>query len=466
MKVIHKQILFVLLGALLPGTFNACAPMQAVHEQLENRDQASNTPEPTPPPTPPPANTTNPVYPVYGTCESPATTFKRTIYVDPSNGSDTGDGSMATPFKTLAVTFAGKKILSGDHVVILPGDHGAVSVTKYTNPALENSADWLWLDFKDGASAKSLKISDVRRFLITGVEASGNSKPLVSIGGGSNFVIADSYLYTSENTAAWTVNDWIGAANGINFRNTPCVSILRNKILNVAFGIGVSSDAPALPENSLKTLIMDNEIRNFSGDGIRPIGSDILISKNKILDSYASAADGDDNHDDAIQLWALNGAVYDNIIIDGNYVNDRTSQTRSFKGQCQGISIFDGTVSRLVIRNNVVIVSAYHGVMMMGGKDGLIENNTVASSTPGLNPWVGVWNMKSGAPPINVIVRNNIGASLNFNGVMSGLTKENNYTVPTANAPQNYMAYDLATSNFDLRPLPGSSIDGKGAGAL
>jgi parallel beta-helix repeat protein len=243
--------------------------------------------------------------------------------------------------------------------------------------------------------------------------------------------------------------------------------MLRNKILNTRFGVGFSTDTLLPPGNSLKTLFMDNEIRNYSGDGLRPIGSDILVFRNQIIDSYVTPAAGDPNHDDAIQLWALNGATYDNIIIDDNYVIDVTDQMRALKGEAQGISIFDGTDTNLIIRNNIVLVSAYHGIMIMGGKDCRIEGNTVASSQPnGRDTWIGVWKNKDGSSPVNVVVQNNIAATYNFGDVTTGLVQSNNYTVSTVDAPANYKLYDLANAQYDLTPLVGSSIYGKGAGAI
>src|SRR5205823_10434027 len=73
---------------------------------------------------------------VYPGCASPSTTFARTVYVDPSKGTDTGDGSTASPLRTLTTALAKKKISPGDHVVLFAGDHGVVQVSKSSNPEL------------------------------------------------------------------------------------------------------------------------------------------------------------------------------------------------------------------------------------------------------------------------------------------------------------------------------------------
>ncbi|HVK61095.1 MAG TPA: right-handed parallel beta-helix repeat-containing protein [Bdellovibrionales bacterium] len=420
------------------------------------------TPTPTPTPTPVPPSTGG-TYPVYPGCEAPSKTYARTIYIDPVKGTDAGAGTSASPMKTLAVAVSSKKILAGDHVILLPGNHGNVFSSQYNNPALQNAASWIWIDSKPGATMESFELREMSRWLITGAEVKNMNRVLVAFVGGRNFILADSKLYSQNDSSGFTANDWLTTPNAVTARNSPCTSILRNKALNVRFGINVWSDLATYPENSIKTLVSGNEIKNFSGDGMRPNGSDILIENNRILDSYLSAADGDANHDDGIQMFALNGAVFDNIVINRNLVQDVTDVNRPFQADLQGIACFDGTLTRLQMTNNTVIASAYHGISLYGGVDGLIANNTVAMSKPtGRKIWIGVFNKKDGTVPVNIVMRDNLATHFSGNAV-TGVLKSNNHIV--ADPVATYTTYDVNNAKFNLKVKTSSPLYGNGAGA-
>ena len=47
----------------------------------------------------------------------------------------------------------------------------------------------------------------------------------------------------------------------------------------------------------------------------------------------------------------------------------------------QGIGLFDGMYEGLNIRNNLVVVSAYHGINAGGALDSVVVNNTIINRT-------------------------------------------------------------------------------------
>ena len=393
-----------------------------------------------------------PSYPVYPGCEAPATTFTRTVTLDPST-------------TTLADGFAKKQIQPGDHVVVLSGAHGAVKVTKYTNPELVGSTSWIWLDFQPGAVASSIDVEDVARFFITRAEVTAPAVTLASFVNATNMILADAHLYTVKDASAWTANDWINtASSGISVRNGSCTALLRDKVLNSRFGIAIFTDALARPDSSMKTLAQENEVANFSGDAMRVVASDVTVEKNYLHDVYVSQADGDDNHDDGLQMWALNGATFDNITIDGNWVQESTSATRPLQNNLQGIDDFDGVNTHVTITNNVVIVSAYHGISLYGSQDSLIDHNTVANPTAnGFKTWIMVNDTKTAAPSQNLTVTNNAATELDLASTTVNLVQTNDVVVSTP--ASTYKTFDTTKMIFDLTPQAGSVLDGKGAGA-
>lgn len=393
-----------------------------------------------------------PTYPVYPGCTPPATAFARTVSLDPST-------------TTLAAAFAKKQIQPGDHVVLLPGDHGAVQVSKYTNPELVGATAWIWLDFQAGAKVETLSVSDVSSWLVTRAEVSAPSATLASFNGASNMVLADSHLYTVKDASAWTASDWMNvASNGISVRNGSCVALLRDQVKNTRFGIAISSDALARPDTSVKVLALGNEVANFSGDAMRVVATDVTVQGDYLHDVYVSEADGDPNHDDGLQMWALNGATFDDIVIDGNWVEESTDPARPFQNTLQGIDDFDGVNTNVKVTNNVVIASAYHGISLYGAQDSLIDHNTVANPTSnGFKTWIMVNDTKGNAPSKNVTVTNNAATQFTLASTTVNLVSTNDVVV--ANPASVYTTFDTAKMLFDLTPKQGSVLDGTGAGA-
>lgn len=424
---------------------------------------ATPVPTPIPTPTPTPTTTNTTAYPVYPGCEAPSMTFLRTIYIDPVNGLDTGSGASTSPLRTLGASMS--KIQAGDHVVLLPGNHGSVAISRYSHPALANTTRWIWFDFKPGASIERISAAGesaykIGRWLITGAQVTGPKTTYLNFMWGSNIVVADSKIHTTLNTSAWTATDWMTiAGSGITSRNTVCASYVRNQIKNVRMGIIIQHDSLSTTANRSKNLVQDTLVQGYSADAMRPIASDVILRNNTILDVYVSAADGDDNHDDAIQGYALNGAVYDNLLIEGTYVQETTSSTRPFRTYTQGIVIFDGLYTNVTVRDNVIINQAWHGIALYGIKNGIVENNTVVN-TVGRVGWIKVPNAKSDAwTPENVVMRNNVAP--NVSG--SNVTLVNNYTFTDPVA--TFVKFDLVNMSFDLRIKSTSPIYGKGAGA-
>jgi parallel beta-helix repeat protein len=163
-------------------------------------------------------------------------------------------------------------------------------------------------------------------------------------------------------------------------------------------------------------------------------------------------------------MWALDGATFDNIRIDGNWFQESTDAKRPLQNELQGIDDFDGVNTHVVITNNVVLASAYHGIALYGSQDSIIDHNTVANPTAnGHKLWVGVFDTKGSMPSKNVTAKDNAAVSFSFSMATTGFVDTNNVAVPDPTAA--YTTFDTTKMIFDLTPKPGGILAGKGAGS-
>ncbi|HYF29074.1 MAG TPA: right-handed parallel beta-helix repeat-containing protein, partial [Candidatus Paceibacterota bacterium] len=402
-------------------------------------EQVAAAPTPTPDPVPvaipepevtPPATPSGPPqeipeiaqnpdgYPVYPGCEQPATTYARELYIDPVGGNDSGDGSRTAPYRSFSAVIAAKKIQPGDHVVLLAGNHGPISLKGAGLPAFASATSWTWLDFQSGATGYSVSAEGISRLLVTGGEFV-KDPAATSVGGlrfwitrSSHIVVADTRQYHAKDSAGWDVPKWMSLSSGMQANNSTCTSFVNNRIKNVRGGIGVIKGGNTPAENSAKALVKGNEIRNFSADGMVMNGSDITVRDNRLYDQYAGMEDGDPNHDDGLQMFAGVNQVFDNVRIEDNWFQERTSLNRELDAHMQGIVVFDGKVTNMRVTGNVVLGSAYHGIALYGAQNSLVDHNTVQNpTTNGHAYWISVPKAKAafGAfPPTGTKVSNNI----------------------------------------------------------
>lgn len=393
------------------------------------------------------------LFPVYPGCENPAADYKRTIIIDGNSGD------------SLQARLDSKSILPGDHV-ILRGPQGSVSASRYSQPGLVNSSEWIWLE-SQGATFTKFDLRDVARIFISQAKITAPSGNLFALAGASHIVLADSEIYGTLDSSAWDPAAWLAAPNGINSDNATCVSFIRNNLTNLRFGMSIFTRGQTSEVTSIKALALNNELRNLSGDFIRPNGSDVTIQGNKAYDGYLNAADGDGNHDDFIQGFAYPlGIQYSNVQILNNYFLQTTDSSRLYQSDYQGISVFDGNFTNYIIRGNTVLASAYHGIAMYWGEDGIIENNTVLSIYPanGRKLWISVPKSKQGDLSKRIIVRNNVANQILANADNTGVSYVNNAAIIPAEAGNHFESMDVVNSDYDLRFLMSSVWYGMNVG--
>lgn len=463
-----KQLYFPILTLLTLLPFQNCSPFDASQKVTSSSSSATDTSGGSSVILPPATGS----FEVYPGCEAPATSFTRTLYADPTSGLDSNDGSAAAPLRTVSAAFLSHKVQPGDKIIAKAGNHGALNVTQSTNAELASSNAWVLVEGEDGAIFSSVNLSGVSRIVISHFEVSspGYTGNLVSLNRTTHVVVANSAIYSTKDTSSWTANTWInGAASGVGVADGTCSSIVHNVVKNVRFGIVAVTNSSLPPANRINTLFFENTIQYFSADGFRPNASNVLFKNNRILDVLVNDTDGDENHDDAIQGFSLGpwGSVnFENVVIDGNWVQESTEPATRFRAGEQGISVFDGLYTNIAIRNNVVICSSWHGISLYGPDHGVIENNTVVGIDPRMTSWISIVASKAETgshPAIAPIIRNNIAAKF-LTLTRDEMTATNNFEIPTTEGAANYVKYDLSTQIFDPHLRPTSSAFGKGAG--
>lgn len=330
------------------------------------------------------------------------------FYVGPIGTAKNGQGTLESPFSSITEAFSSGKIKGGDLVLLLNGNYGDV-VLKNIAPSAQvtiRSMTGRGAVF-DRVSVEG-KSSNLRFMGISVIWSRAPSKwnsLFSTTWETSHIVLSDSTIKAhpdGSNFRKWTAQEWIDrSATGINL-NGSFNSALRNSLVGVGFGIQV---------NGSDHLVERNTVNGFSGDGLRGNGDRLTFRANRVTNCVLV----DGNHADAFQSFNLrtDKRPMDGILIERNVIIESTYVTRMpLACELQGIGMFDGMWSNLMIRNNYVEVSAYHGITVAGAVGVSIVNNTVAQSSNGRNrPWILVDHHKDRRQSSNVVIANNVSAS-------------------------------------------------------
>lgn len=357
------------------------------------------------------------------------------FYIDPENGSPNGDGSLGNPWQLLqevidsgkiesmeweslppddttplVVKNEGAPVKAGDTIRLATGNYDRLNITGYYNTEMitvtalagaeprfssvlvRASANWAL----KGLSISPEYADTYNRLTMIDLDSHGWHGPVRDI------IIEDCALRSVEDVSNWTIDDWNELpVNGIGADGTNII-IRNNYLKNVAFGISVGAS---------HSLIENNMVENFSGDGMRGLGDYSTFAYNTVKNCY----DVNGNHDDGFQSWSVgdegvgSGEVI-GIILRGNLIINYEDPDQPFRGTLQGICCFDGMFVDWVVENNVVYTDHWHGITLLGARNSRIINNTVLDPNeerPG-PPWVNIGNHKDGTEPEGCIVRNNL----------------------------------------------------------
>ncbi len=342
--------------------------------------------------------------------------------------------SPGSPWESLEIVVMEKTFEAGDTIYLMTGNHGfpnietqnngyvTITIAEGENPMLErisfSGASYWKLD--------NLTISTNGMDLIETPPLEHPVYPLISnsliqvVSSSSNIQIQNCVVYSIENSATWTKDDWnYKAYSGFYGYESDSITVSGCHFKNVNFGfhLGGGCDHVTL-QNSI--------IENYGGDGIRPNGTHNLIENNIVKDSYSTNG----NHDDGLQCNQQSS----DIIIRRNQFLNVTDFSRNFIGSMQGIFVFasGNTYSNVIIENNLVSTTHYNAICL----GHILNNCRIVNNTVVKRPdFTG-----SGEPRIWIVgggpdctVRNNIVHSIiafgpegtNINNIY-GWLKDNN----------------------------------------
>ena len=386
------------------------------------------------------------------------------FYVDPIHGSMSGDGSLAHPWHTLQEVISANLINgvdptkgvvhAGDAIYLLDGDEGPVTISKWTGAF--NNTSFITIAAYPGAhpviDRLIVQYSSYWNFYGLTI-ASDSPNILAQLDNDNHIIFNRNTLYSQPDVTKWTPQDWIASAPAIAIDFTGSqATIINNTIKNVRNGAYINGDNINFSYNTIDA---------FADDALDFAVSTSLIHQNTITNHYPLLLDG--NHNDGMQGWTVNGAVNSNVTIDANIVIASSGSdvadgipaipTGVGGSVMQGISIFDGIWNHVVVTNNLVEADAYHGIGMYGLSDSLIANNTVITETSNsqLGLWIGVFASKTGALPVNVVVRNNIASQFNLSN--DGVFEDHNISLSVANSPTGWQPYAGVTYVADPKTL-------------
>lgn len=344
-----------------------------------------------------------------------------------------------------------KAAAGGDRVLLAEGSYGAVAIrrARFKTPVV--------IAPQPGAvvHASSIHIRDSAGLTLRGLNvwptAPGTRGKLVhAVGDTARIRIEGMDLRGApdapDSYMTWTLDDWTNAwAPGGIYLDGADSAAIGNSLTGVGFGITTSGP---------RAEVRGNLIRGFSGDGMRGLGDGSVFAQNRVQDAVKVSK----NHDDGFQSWARDRdaggrKVVSGITLENNVIIEWTGPAdHPLRGTLQGIGLFDGIYKDFVIRNNLILISAWHGISLYGAENATVVNNTVLApgGAPGDRPWIQVGASKRGDDPGGNVVANNL--AMKYRKI-PGAQKRN----VVARYPAQLLR-DPAGGDF--RPIPGGPIAG------
>ncbi len=347
------------------------------------------------------------------------------------------DGSLKCPWLNVAGALANSKVIGGDVILLMDGDHGHVrtnrSFDKDVTVKSQNGSNAHLNSIHFSDLAKHIKLQNLKLWR---TDADDSAFIVRSYSGASYLTFENLDVRSRPDTDKqinWTADRWLAAVSvGMELRGKNY--IVRNcRVSAVHVGI-FAMGGGALVENN---LVMD-----FTGDGLKSGGSDSIFRNNVVKNRFKVS----DTHADGFQAYSP--GVMKNLTIEGNSILEWThSKSHPLRGSLQGIGMFNGYYDNLLIQNNVIATRHYHGITVQGTRQAKIVNNTVVNidGIVGKAPWIRIVGKTAALPSQDVIVANNV--AMQFQG---GTNVVNNVLF-THNSVILYPAKvmtDIATFNY------------------
>ena len=389
-----------------------------------------------------------------------STTGTSTTGTSTTGTSTTGTSGSTAPapqtgstYPSLGALLQSGRVTGGDRIFLLAGSHGPLNIkdVNFTAPVTiaEMPGQTAQVDAIQIVNSSNLVFQNLSVWATS--PNAGNSPVIRSYGGAHDLTFtnldvrsaADAGTYVGWNLATWNAHKRGGfLVDGNN------IKVIGNRVTGTYFALF------ALGNNA---LVQNNIIDGWAGDAMRVTGNGSTVRGNKAQNCFHIDA----NHDDGLQAASAapggwGSGTLDSVTIENNKIYEwNATQTNALRCKLQGIGMFDGQYSNIVIRNNVIAVSNWHGIAVAGGHHVTISENTVVNprGIVGDAPWIKIAASKTGVAPTDVMVANNttnavkvVANTTNRVATANNIVVKNFLTEFTAPAQQNYTLLPTAQS--------------------
>ncbi len=398
------------------------------------------------------------------------------FYIDPVNGSDSGDGSKKRPWKTLQQVIEkglietwnrpsgdpgrGKKpknpgapVKGGDVLVLKEGVHGSI----YIRECYNNNYITIKAATGERPLIRSVYFNSAGKWRLDGlyITQEMNIKefikmPLINIESkyaqSENLDFYNNTVFSVWDSSKWSKENWnTMACNGMNLNGNYC-AVKNNYFKNVDTGINIFGE---------HNNICNNTIKNFSGDGMRGQGNYLLFEKNLIKNVYSVNA----NHADGFQSFCIGKVTefHHNTLIQ-NVIINYEDYDQPFRGQLQGIGCFDGFYRHWLVEKNLIVVDHYHGITFMGATDTIIKNNIVVDIN-NVKPGpvrISITPHKDKRPSKNCKITDNIAQKIIIATPNTNVTESDNRIISEKEKADLFTDFDKR--DFTLKPAYASFL--------
>ena len=338
----------------------------------------------------------------------------RDIYVDKKAPTGGADGSKESPWQSLQSILDEKIIQAGDRVILAGGDYGRLVIQ---NKEMSKMTSVLAAEGQR-AIFENVEIKGSTNWALTGLTVTSNGmrepeeRYHVRIDKNSRHIKIDGFsIYTVDDISDWSADDWNEKALDGIFSEAEHVDIRNNKIRNVNFGIST------LGKHS---VVARNEVKNFSGDGLRGLGDHSLFEENVVKNCYQV----NPNHSDGFQSWSTGAdgrpgtGVIKDVTLRRNLILNFEDFNQPYVCKLEGIGLFDGVYEDWTIENNIIAVDNWHGISVFGARNVRIKNNTVMDIDyfPPGPATITIISVSDGDPADASLVANNVANEIKIEG--------------------------------------------------
>jgi len=321
--------------------------------------------------------------------ENPPAAGGDSYYVDPLLGSMDNPGTKEAPWSTLeevikyslietknadgVIRNQGAPVKAGDSIILMSGYHGHVVIKKHFN----DSQVSVQAEIGESPELGSLTIFGSKNWSFSGLKISrsfggeeGVHWGIVAMDYGvSNITIKDSYVFSTDDSSSWSLDDWKSKAyRGIYVGEHKTSNITIENIFfhNVLNGVYSSAD---------NTVIRGSVIVNYAGESIKLRGNNAIVKDNIIRNSITGAG--------AIRIASVNKSA-ENIAIINNIIIDNGASKENQKYSI-GIVSYNDKLTNFQVVNNLIVTNSLYGMVLGGLNASNVADNIVVGTAGGVN---------------------------------------------------------------------------------